>query len=436
MPKKSKSNLTVYAYGFDSYGFDVDSGSIQPQNDLRIEFVPFFSELSLDRSDGLIMPQGIFESIQYRRGAAGGTYTEVRVHDRLLLERERELTNLQREGKWVSFLVGEIIDTVPQGRNKDRIRSTDLCKKLLNNFGINRFTVDGQSSLTAMNEFQAYTHDYGVAKTVFKIPHDLSVESSTIVRGGDQCVGLELNNSLFFLPFHTTKKDGNTCCSIVSLVAKAVQDYRQKRIAEVPEWLNEFVFNEEENLQTQLESLRKQINNFEGQIQSWRNYKLIVTSSGDILRNTIITILETFFQFKVDPLDEKREDAKILDEHDNVLVMIEVKGTKKGIKRDHINQVDSHRERNNLEASVPGVLFINNEMSLQGIEAKVNTKVPDEHVKHAQNLNILIVRTIDFLFLMRQFEEDQDKKENLLSLFNSGGGWLKADATNYEIVTV
>lgn len=144
--------------------------------------------------------------------------------------------------------------------------------------------------------------------------------------------------------------------------------------------------------------------------------------------------MEDFFQLKVDPIDENREDAKVIDEEGNVLVMIEVKGTKKGIKREYISQVNFHRDRNELPASVPGVLFINNEMSIVGIDKRLDTKVADDQIRYAKNLNTLIVRTIDLLFLMRHLENTLDRKDGLMRLLLSGGGWLKADLESYEVV--
>ena len=118
------------------------------------------------------------------------------------------------------------------------------------------------------------------------------------------------------------------------------------------------------------------------------------------------------------------------------MAMIEAKGTKKGVKREYINQVDSHRERNELPTSIPGVLFINNEMSVAGIDKRLETKVPDDQIKHARKLNILIVRTIDLLFLMRHLENNPDRQAELMRLLlSSGGGWLRADSEGYRVVS-
>ncbi len=73
---------------------------------------------------------------------------------------------------------------------------------------------------------------------------------------------------------------------------------------------------------------------------------------------------------------------------------------------------------------MPGILLINNEMSIEGITQRLATAVAEEQIKHAQNFNVLIVRTIDLLFLMKHFENDPERKDKLLKLLSSGGGWL------------
>lgn len=352
-----------------------------------------------------------------------------------MLERAKQVFNLIRDEKWVCFLVGEIVDKVPHGYSYVDIKDTDLCKKLLNAFRVQRETVPGLSSVLSIeNEFISYIKEYGVAKTVLKVQHLQSSKYRTIAIAGENIVGIECLNKVFFLPFHTVKRETNTSTSIVRTVTQAILDYRQKRIVEIPDWVNEFQFSSEENVRSKISLLLDQTNKLQSQLSSWRGYKAILTTSGDILKDRIIKILKDFFQLKIDPIDNNREDAKIIDEDGKVLVLIEVKGTKTGVRREYINQVDSHRERNELPVSFPGVLFINNEMSITGIQKRLETKVPDEHIKHAKNSNTLIVRTIDLLFFMRHFENKPDRKDKLINLLLSGGGWLKADSECYEVI--
>src|SRR3990167_1501324 len=426
MTTKNKTETIVYAYGFDRLGFHIEDQVINESENISIKFIPFKSSISLDTADGLVIPQGIFEEIKYQ-DYGSGTYTDFKLHKELMLEREREVKNLLSDDKWVCFLVRGIIDEIPQGLERQKIKHTDLCKIILNEYGIGRLKFDGKPSSPSKNEFLDYIREYGVSRTFFDIPVQLRDHISIIAIYDEYCAGFELDNSLFFLPFHTTRFDDNACKSIATVLVESILDYRQKNIAEIPECIKSFELEKEVEYKSKITDLTNQIHDIEQQLRPLESYKLIVNTSGDLLKNVLVDILENFFGFKVDPIDEGREDAKILDGYGNVIAVVEIKGTNKGIKREHVNQVDSHRERNAFTDEVPGVLFINNEMDIEGIEERLNTKVPSEQIKHAVNMNVLIVRTIDLLFLMKHLESDPSKRERVIELINSGGGWLKAD---------
>lgn len=437
MKKNKSKEIKIFAYGFDVVGFETPQEPIKLNNIGMIEFIKLKDAPSLDSADGVITLQGIFEKIETHPRTIG-SYTTINVNKELLLEREKQVFNLLEKGKWICFLVGKIVDSFYSGFSRSSlkiVKDTDLCKKLLNAFKVERNTVDGISLLNATeNEFISYVREYGIAQTVLNLPSEQYNESNVIAKAGNHIVGVEFLNKVFFLPFHTTKKQINDVISIVKIVAKAILDYRQKHIIEVPDWVNEFQFSSEQKLISGISSLREKVVELEANMKHWKGYKAILVASGEFLKNNIIKILEEFFELKIDPIDDAREDAKIIDEKGNLLAIIEIKGTKRGIKREHINQVDSHRERNELEISIPGILFINNEMSIIEIDKRLKTKVPNEHIKHAKNLNVLIVRTIDLLFLMRHLENKPDKKDELMRIIESCGGWLKATPESYEIV--
>lgn len=263
--QRSQEGISIFAYGFDAAGFETPREPTRLANIGRIEFIQFDDATSLDSADGVIIPQGIFESTER---SASGFHTRVRVHKDLLLERDRQVRNLIREGKWVCFLVDEIVDRV-SGFTPQDIRDTDLCKRFLNSLGVERNRVDGITvSDVKDNEFRSYIHEYGVAKTALKFPHKQCAEKRVIAKAGGDVVGVEFNNRFFFLPFHTAKRDSATTISIVRAVAQAIVDYRQKRIVEIPAWLDEFQFSSEESLRPEITSLLERANGLQIQLQS------------------------------------------------------------------------------------------------------------------------------------------------------------------------
>ncbi len=84
---------------------------------------------------------------------------------------------------------------------------------------------------------------------------------------------------------------------------------------------------------------------------------------------------------------------------------------------------------------MPGLLIINNEMSVSGIKERSETTVPNEQIDHAKKLNVLIIRTIDLLFLVHQSEDIPDKQQKILEILGSGGGWLRVTRTEYQVIS-
>ncbi|ODS36924.1 hypothetical protein BEH94_05925 [Candidatus Altiarchaeales archaeon WOR_SM1_SCG] len=428
--------IKIFAYGFDKAGFEIPMMSIMLENVGEIEFIRFGDSTSIDHADGIIIPQGIFEEIEFFPHAFYGERIKVKWYENLLLQLERQISNMLKEkSKWVCFLVDKIEDKVHCEFDTQYIPETDLCKRILNEFKVGRYLPNVQlpEVIPKKDEFKPYINKYGVAKTILKLPDNKNIEMQVIAEAGNVVVGAEFRNRLFFLPFHTANRDRSTAKLVVTLVTNAIFDYRQKHVVELPAWLDNFQFGAEENLKVKISSLIDQRNKLENQLQSLREYKAILTTSGDNLKDIVVRILENFFKLNIDPIDEKHEDAKIIGENENILAVIEVKGTKSGIKREHINQVDSHRDRNELTESTPGVLFINNKMSISDIGERFETEVNKDQIKYAKNQNVLIVRTIDLLFLMQHLEDNPDRDKEIMELINSGGGWLKADSKSYAI---
>jgi hypothetical protein len=235
----------IFAYGFDAAGFSTHRDPVFLLNVGQIEFIDFFNPISFEMADGVIIPQGIFERIE-RQPSNFGAKTTVAVDKASMLERERQLFDCLRDGKWVCFLVGEIIDELPQGFHTEPINDTDLCKRVLNAFQVGR------------------------------------------------------HRQLFFLPFQTKEKSWPTALSVAKMVAGAIVSYRRSRISDIPDWVDQLRFRSEEDLYLEINSLLEQVNRLQSQARSWRDYKGILTTSGSQLRNRIVAILESVFGFHVE----------------------------------------------------------------------------------------------------------------------------------------
>ena len=111
----------------------------------------------------------------------------------VMLERERQVFNLLRDGKWICFLVGEITDQIAQGLHSEPIFDTDLCKRILNAFLIDRrrrYRLEIPLELKVRDEeFEPYMRHYGRPTTVFELPQDLPTERHAIAWLGNGVVG-------------------------------------------------------------------------------------------------------------------------------------------------------------------------------------------------------------------------------------------------------
>jgi hypothetical protein len=445
MPKPFKASegrisnvVKIFAYGFDAVGFPIDGEPIELADASKLEFIRLHDSRDFCAADGVIIPQGIFERFETRTSMFSSK-TDVWVDESLLLERERQIFDLLRQGKWVCFLVGEIVDDVSKGMHTEQIHDTDLCKRLLNAFGVDRrrrYKLEVSPGVIIRDkEFESYVESCGAPITVFDLPHAEPIERRVIVElTNNAVVGAEFDNQLFFLPFSPANKLRSTAVSVAKMVALAVSAYRRNRSVEIPAWVDALRFKSEKSLYPEINSLLEKLNRLESQLESWRDYKAILTTSGKALEHRIVAILESFFEFHVDPTEEDQDEALIMDKDNTPLVFLETKSTQKGIEKEFIDRLSFHRKSRWPLTSMPGVLFVNNDTSVTDVGLRLRTEVPADEIKHAKELNITIVRTIDLLFLMRHLENDPRKRERFLDLIFSGGGWLKANSEGYKLV--
>jgi hypothetical protein len=421
-PRGGRSTLpTVVAYGFDRLGFTLPKAPV-PSRDGALEWQAYDDTRHLDRADGLIIPQGIFESLEEVH--AYNSYTKISCDEPLMLQREKEVSSVIKNGGWVCFLVREIVDEQLHGY--DPVNS-DLCKRLLNGIRVRRHLLDSPSTVvTAVrDEFKSYIDRYGVARTTFSTQGQVS-GLQVLAKVGQHAVGFQVGGCQFFLPFHTTNM--TALHDITTLVAEAVAAYRRKTSVTLPGWVNAaFSFSEERALIQRRAALTDELKALETQIEEWTQYKTILVTSGELLRTRLIALLERYFGLKVDPIDGGREDFKILTPDGSGIAAVgECKGINGGVRREHISQADAHRGRQDLTPSTPGFLVVNTQMNIPSFENRQRTGVVPEHVRYARSQNVLVMRAIDLLKLMAQLEghDAADRGQELLRLLASGGGWL------------
>lgn len=427
---KSGGQKKVALYGFDEVGFS-NPVSFLDLGHVSLSFINMGEEIDLGLFDGVVIPGGIFE-VWERHRSHFGVDVRVKCREDLLMNFERQLLNILKKEKWVCFLVQEIHDYIP-GTGKD-ISALDLCKRTLNRLEVRRGIISPSATVLAtQSEFNKYIEKYGVARTKFAAD-DQAVQ--TLAKSEGDIVGIEANNQIFFLPLHAAHKSAEVSAEIGELIASAIADYRQKNSVSRPEWLNDFKFNSEMPLLAEHNKAMERIVKLSQEMQIWEDYKTMLTTSGNFLREMAINVLEKYFGLKIDPLDEGREDGKILKDDGSVYAVFEVKGVKKSVCREHINQVDAHKERGGHPKTMPGILLINNQMDVTGIQERSSLCIASEQIAHARFMNVVVIRTIDLLFFMKHLEQKNipERKAELLRILDGGGGWLRAIPESYSVL--
>jgi hypothetical protein len=210
------------------------------------------------------------------------------------------------------------------------------------------------------------------------------------------------------------------------LLAEALTSTVNKLTIEIPDWVNAFKFSEELKLLERQVALYGELQQLEGHLARFDHFKRVLLADGDQLVEAVTRVLKDGFGFQVDDTDEHREDLKIIDEERKPLVFLEVKGTNAGVKREHVNQADSHRERALLATDFPTVLIINTHIKNARTLDEKDKQVPGEQVVHAVRNNVVVLRTLDLLGLLNLVNTGTMTAESVLELLRGGGGWLRA----------
>jgi hypothetical protein len=155
---------------------------------------------------------------------------------------------------------------------------------------------------------------------------------------------------------------------------------------------------------------------------------------GDQLVESTAAVLRHGFDFQVDDTDEFKEDLKILDEAKEPVLFVEVKGTNAGIKREYVNQADNHRERAGLSREFPSALIMNTHIKNSRDLKEKDQAVPSDQVKHAAANNILILRTLDLLRLLRLKLDEKVSPDQVLQIMEKESGWLRCTDDGFEIL--
>jgi hypothetical protein len=410
---------TIYAYGFDKCGFSLPSAPLDTSG-YTIEFLGYESDSSLEEANGLVIPSGIFEEFYWERDGWGDKRLNVRFDQALLASREKQLFNAFKKGIWTAFLLRAV-----NNGQYNNWTETDLAKKFLNIFAehVTNYAPNPYVTCKA-TEFREYMDRFGIAQTKFSMKDNIET-ARVIAHESDTPVALEVHGQFFFLPFFTTKIDRSELTAILKLTVESVLEYKRKNDIYLPAWLTKIEFKSESQLKLEIQKTEELLVKLNEEAEKWEKYKAILCTSGSNLGGVVVQILRDFFDLKIKSEEQYVDDAIIYDDRGQVIFVVEIKGVNGGVKREHINQVDSHRERLSLNAKIPGLLVINDFMDVEDFEQRKGKTFDQQNLVHAQNLNVKVLRTVTLFEMMLASEEATDRTEQLLAACNGAAPLVK-----------
>ena len=418
----------VIAYGFDALGYRASLEPVQldKEGGTSVRCVLHNDARPWDSAEGVIIPDGIFQKVE-KRGWRG-LEDVLTVDEQWLTLRQNQVSALIDKGKWVCFLVRR--PAAPAFVREE----IGLSRRILDRYSIRRvYARVSAGAQGAQPEFREYLHKHGPAQARFLMPGTKAMDCRTIAEVDGSIVALELGRSVFFLPFHPQPKEGEGALGVARQLAEAMTKYRERLRDEVPAWTDAFSFSDEKKVRGELDTAQNEVARLESELQNWRSHKRMLATQSDPLRQCILDVLEHFFGLRVDRRDNKKEDARILSDAGAITAFVEVRGTKSDVHDEDVAQVDTNRMRSGETEATAGVLFINPNMSIRTIEGRLARAIDAKQVCYARKKNVLIMRTVDLLHLMKTCEGKvkHERRASLLGFLQQGGGWLRFDETGH-----
>ena len=422
----------LVAFGMDKKGLTPPREPISHRN-FSLCFEPFDSPRRLNEYDGAIIFQGIFESFLTKDHWEGrrmhGSYNK-----RELDKRVKEVDLLLQNGGFVCFVLSEpFIDQI----DRADFSTADLAKiySRYRDFYRSNYTERVRSGLKPLrNEFLRFLETYGAACSYFRnLNKALSWRIIAKVRG--QVVSFILWDQLVFVPVILPDNREELIEEFCSLLCEALTSFINKLQVEIPAWVDEFKFEHEKSLISARQEAQNKVAEIDKQLAELGKFKRIIVTSDDSLVDDVCYVLRNGFGLKVDDSDEGREDLRVIDDKGNSIVFIEVKGTNSGVKREYVNQTDSHRDGAQLPPEFPAVLLINTHIKNARTLEEKDQEVALEQVKHATLSNVLILRSLDLLQLLRLYRQERLSRGEFIGLLTKNVGWLRVRGDQAEILT-
>ena len=425
--KTPQRQYKILVFGLERKGILPPAEPPTAQN-FSVSFETYGTSRRLNEYDGVIIFQGVFENFDPTRQ---GYLTHTCDIDELD-KRKKEVALLLKKGGFICFLLTDPF--IDHNECRD-FRETDLTKCHLNypDFYRKNFS-SRQAHITPIaDEFKNFLDIFGGATSYFD-NHNKNLDFHVLAKVNQANVGILVNRNEYFIPSLVPEKNIEVINEYFNILIDAITSIHNKLHQTIPDWIAAYQFHEEAELQEKRTALLSKISTIDSRLEQLNRFKAALIHSGPELVSDVSAILKTTLGLKIDETDEFREDLKLIGEDGKIVCFCEIKGINRGINREYINQTDSHRERSGFNNNFPALLIANtNIKSARSIDEK-DQEIALEQVAHAARMNILIMRTIDVIGLLRLVLAGILTQHDAQSLILSNTGWLRIKNDKVQII--
>ncbi len=421
-------------HGAEMFGLALDTAELDDRN-YKLQFLPYKTERRLSEFDGVITFQRLYERFE-SKSTYMTSWTEHSCDRDELDKREKEADILVGNGGFIVFLLHKPFkDHIYENSRSTYYKDSDLAKRFLNWDRLSREDFDKRNTglRCVREEFLRFVQLYGAAWSAFS--HYGSMSWRDLALLGGKPVSMIIADSLFFIPSLLPDKKNERKEEFYRLLSDAVVTCIKKLRVDLPAWADSFILPNEQILIDEQRHLSGRLDEIDKERGTLTKFKRVLAGDGDALVEAVVFLLTAGLGYKVNSDDVYREDLKILSDEGNPVIFGEVKGTTRGVKREFINQADSHRERAGHSSDFPSILIINTHIkNARTIEEK-DQEVPSEQVRHAVTMHVLIVRTLDLLNLLVLVQKKQLSSKDILGALQKDVGWLCVSENGMQIRT-
>jgi hypothetical protein len=236
--------------------------------------------------------------------------------------------------------------------------------------------------------------------------------------------------ALYILPYHL---HAGTDPLLERLVSAVMQHRESTAAAPEPGFFALLDLPGERDVRERLSLAKEAVDELEGQRREIVRHKLVIGHlQGQVFENLVIEELNLVFDGSGltarDGVDINVEDFVIADASDEVVALCEAKGVGRGIGLRDVDQVNAHRTEwlDRGAEELPGLLIVNAFRNDETLDRR-REPVSDRVARHAQRMNVLVMRSWDLYQLVARRLAGHDDSLALAHMLLEGGGWLEVD---------